>query len=91
MRTNRSTAISVGVAFTAIIGAALAALATPAAALDPEPVQKPRVSVEYFPQPGGEGRRTEVPVNTDTVSGRPAARSLAPAAGRPTGRWGSCR
>lgn len=85
MRTNRSTAISVGVALTAIIGAALA---TPAAALDPEPAQKPHVSVEYFPEPGGEGRRTEVPVNTDTVSGRPAARSPAPAAETTDGEVG---
>ncbi|MEU9201879.1 M64 family metallopeptidase [Streptomyces sp. NPDC048332] len=85
MRTNRSTAISVGIAFTAIIGTALAA---PAAALDPEPAQKPRVSVEYFPEPGGEGRRTEVPVNTETVSGRPAARSLAPAAETSDGEVG---
>ncbi|MEU1469106.1 M64 family metallopeptidase [Streptomyces sp. NPDC005761] len=64
-----------GVALTAIMGAALA---TPAVAMDPEPAQEPGVTVEYFPEPGGEGRRTEVPVNTPAVSGRSAARSAAP-------------
>ncbi|WP_406098775.1 M64 family metallopeptidase [Streptomyces sp. NBC_01013] len=85
MRTTRSAVISVGVALTGIIGAALAA---PAAAVDTEPTQKPRVSVEYFPEPGSEGRRTEVPVNTPTVPGRSAARSMAPAAGTTDGEVG---
>ncbi|MEE4492728.1 M64 family metallopeptidase [Streptomyces sp. BE230] len=85
MRTSRAAAISVGVALTAIMGAALA---TPAVAVDPEPVQEPRVSVEYFPQPGGEGRRTEVPLSTEAVTGRATARSTAPAASATDGEVG---
>lgn len=75
MRTSKAAALSVGMALTAIMGAALA---TPAVAADPEPAPEPRVAVEYFPEPGGEGRRTEVPVNTPATSGRSAARSVAP-------------
>ncbi|MFJ2093143.1 M64 family metallopeptidase [Streptomyces sp. NPDC087901] len=85
MHTPRSAVISVGVALTAIMGAALA---TPASAVDPEPAPAPRVTVEYFPQPGGEGRRTEVPVNTDTVTRRSAARSVAPTAATTDGEVG---
>ncbi|MFI6946634.1 M64 family metallopeptidase [Streptomyces sp. NPDC050422] len=85
MRTSRAVAISVGVALTAIMGAALA---TPAVAVDPEPTQEPRVTVEYFPEPGGEGRRTKVPLNTETVSGRSAARSAAPAEAATDGEVG---
>ncbi|MCX5138828.1 M64 family metallopeptidase [Streptomyces sp. NBC_00338] len=85
MRTRRTAAISVGVALAAVMGAALAA---PAAAVDPEPVQEQRLGVEYFPEPGGEGRRTEVPVNTDHATGRSAARSAAPTAGTTDGEVG---
>ncbi|MEU1351919.1 M64 family metallopeptidase [Streptomyces sp. NPDC005795] len=85
MRTSRAAAISVGVALTAVMGAALA---TPAVAVDPEPAQEPRVAVEYFPEPGGEGRQTEVPVNTPVTSGRSAARSLAPSAETTDGEVG---
>ncbi|MFF2324847.1 MULTISPECIES: M64 family metallopeptidase [unclassified Streptomyces] len=85
MRTHRMSAISVSVVLTAMLGAALA---TPAVAVDPEPAQEPRLSVEYFPEPGGEGRRTEVPVNTDTVSGRSAVRSVAPTAQTTDGEVG---
>ncbi|WP_393055221.1 M64 family metallopeptidase [Streptomyces sp. LN549] len=85
MHTPRTAAISVGVALTAIMGAALAA---PAFAVDPEPTQEPRVTVEYFPQPGGEGRRTEVPVNTDTVTRRSTARSVTPTAAATDGAVG---
>lgn len=85
MRTSKAAAISVGVALTAIMGVALT---TPAVAVDPEPVQEPRVTVEYFPEPGGEGRQAEVPVNTPVTSGRSAARSLTPSAQTTDGEVG---
>ncbi|MFD9503390.1 M64 family metallopeptidase [Streptomyces sp. NPDC060035] len=85
MRTSRTAAISVSVVITAMMGAALAA---PAVAVDPEPTQEPRVTVEYFPEPGGEGRRTEVPVNTEAVTGRAAARSMAATAETTDGEVG---
>lgn len=85
MRTSRAAAISMGVALTAIMGAALA---TPAVAVDPEPAPEPRVAVEYFPQPGGEGRRTEVPLTTETATGRATARSAAPSASTTDGEVG---
>ncbi|MEV0783892.1 M64 family metallopeptidase [Streptomyces sp. NPDC050423] len=85
MRTSRTAVISASVALTAIVGAVLA---TPAVAADPEPHQERRVTVEYFPEPGGEGRRTEVPATTQAVTGRAAARSAAPAAGTTDGEVG---
>nr|WSW70491.1 M64 family metallopeptidase [Streptomyces sp. NBC_00995] len=85
MHTSRTAAISVGVALTAIMGAALAA---PASAVDPEPTGEARVSVEYFPQPGGEGRRTEVPLSTEAATGRATARSVAPSAPATDGEVG---
>ncbi|WP_326734931.1 M64 family metallopeptidase [Streptomyces sp. NBC_01022] len=87
MRTSRAAAISVGVALTAIMGAVLA---TPAVAVDPEPAPEPRVAVEYFPQPGGEGRRTEVPLTTETETetGRATARSASPSASTTDGEVG---
>ncbi|ROQ73409.1 IgA peptidase [Streptomyces sp. CEV 2-1] len=85
MNTKRTAAISVSVALTALMGAVIA---SPAAAVEPKPSQEPRVSVEYFPEPGGEGRRTDVPLNTDTVTGRSAARSATPGAGTTDGQVG---
>ncbi|MFI6650229.1 M64 family metallopeptidase [Streptomyces sp. NPDC050529] len=85
MRTSRAAAISVGVALTAIMGAVLA---TPAVAVDPEPAPEPRVAVEYFPQPGGEGRRTEVPLTTETETGRATVRSASPSASTTDGEVG---
>ncbi|MEV6162231.1 M64 family metallopeptidase [Streptomyces sp. NPDC052052] len=85
MRTPRTAAISVSLALTALLGAALAA---PAVAANPEPTQEQRVSVEYFPEPGGEGRRTEVPASTETVTGSSAARSVATAAASTDGQVG---
>lgn len=78
MHTKRTAAISTGVALAAVLGAALAA---PASAVDPEEsTQTANVSVEYFPEPGGEGRRTEVPLSTGTADASAAFRSAAPAA-----------
>ncbi|MFD7430443.1 M64 family metallopeptidase [Streptomyces sp. NPDC059818] len=85
MRTSRSAVISVGVALAATVGAVLA---TPAVAVDPEPHQERRVTVEYFPEPGGEGRRTEVPATTEAATGRATARGVAPAAGTTDGEVG---
>ncbi|MFJ8861845.1 M64 family metallopeptidase [Streptomyces sp. NPDC102451] len=85
MHKHRIAAISASVALTAVIGAALA---VPAAAVDPEPVQEPHLTVEYFPEPGGEGRRTEVPVSTEAATGRATARSAAPTAGTTDGEVG---
>ncbi|MEV6161932.1 M64 family metallopeptidase [Streptomyces sp. NPDC052052] len=85
MRTSKTAAISVSVVMTAMLGAALT---VPAVAADPEPTQEQRVSVEYFPEPGGEGKRTEVPVNTETVKSRSAARSVAPTAETTDGQVG---
>ncbi|MGW1226051.1 M64 family metallopeptidase [Streptomyces sp. NPDC002530] len=66
MHAKRTAAISTGVALAAVLGAALAA---PASAVDPEePARTPGISVEYFPEPGGEGQRTEVPLSTGTAS-----------------------
>ncbi|MEU1368445.1 M64 family metallopeptidase [Streptomyces sp. NPDC005803] len=85
MRTSRAAAISVGLTLTALLGAAVAA---PAFAVDPEPTHEQRVGVEYFPQPGGEGRRTEVPLTTEAATGRAAARSAAPAGATTDGQVG---
>lgn len=83
MHTKRTAAISMSVALMAVLGAALAA---PASAADPEPAGERRVGVEYFPEPGGAGHRTEVPLRTET--GRVAARSAAPAASTTDGAVG---
>ncbi|WP_265690473.1 M64 family metallopeptidase [Streptomyces griseolus] len=82
MRTSRNAAISVSVGLMAMMGTALA---TPASAADPQPARGPRVTVEYFPEPGGEGRHTEVPVNTERAAGRSTARSADPTAGTTDG------
>ncbi|MFC9123308.1 hypothetical protein ACFTXO_26505, partial [Streptomyces sp. NPDC057067] len=66
MHKSKVAAISVSVALAAMLGTALAA---PAAAVGPEAVDEPHVTVEYFPEPGGEGRRTEVPVSTEAATG----------------------
>ncbi|WP_330451588.1 MULTISPECIES: M64 family metallopeptidase [unclassified Streptomyces] len=63
MHTKTVGALSASVALMALLGAALAA---PASAADPEPTPEPRVGVEYFPEPGGAGHRTEVPLRTET-------------------------
>ncbi|MFJ2277291.1 M64 family metallopeptidase [Streptomyces sp. NPDC087866] len=75
MHTKKAAALSTGVALMALLGAALAA---PASAADPEPTREPHVGVEYFPEPGGAGHRTEVPLRTETK--HTAARSSAPVA-----------
>lgn len=85
MHTKRTAAISMSVALMAVLGATLAA---PASAADPEPAREPRVSVEYFPEPGGAGHRTEVPLRTETATGRVTARSAAPAASTTDGAVG---
>ncbi|MFE6973059.1 M64 family metallopeptidase [Streptomyces sp. NPDC057682] len=85
MRTRRTAVISTGVALTAVLGAALAA---PASAADPEPARTPGVSVEYFPEPGGEGHRTDVPLSAGSGSGGTALRSAAPSAATTDGAVG---
>ncbi|WP_445277050.1 M64 family metallopeptidase [Streptomyces sp. DSM 41033] len=85
MHKSKVAAISVSVALAAMLGTALAA---PAAAVDPRAVDEPHVTVEYFPEPGGEGRRTEVPVSTEAATGGAAHRSAAPTAGTTDGEVG---
>lgn len=85
MHKSKVAAISVSVALAAMLGTALAA---PAAAVDPRDVDEPHVTVEYFPEPGGEGRRTEVPVSTEAATGGAAHRSAAPTTGTTDGEVG---
>ncbi|MGQ4358193.1 M64 family metallopeptidase [Streptomyces drozdowiczii] len=83
MHTKTAAALSTSVALMALLGAALAA---PASAADPEPAPEPRVGVEYFPEPGGAGHRTEVLLRTETK--RAPARTAPSAASTTDGTVG---
>ncbi len=85
MHATRLSRISVSVALAAVLGAALTA---PAVAADPEPDEGGHLAVEYFPEPDGEGRRTEVPATTETATGRSAARTTPSTTGTTDGEVG---